>query len=127
MFVPLMGLPGSKATRKSHTQTSWPSGMVQHKDQAQEFLLQTGFSLTRGRLPPHLDSSNHQLSPYPHIPVLDGTVSLATPPHHRVSWDPRGDSSCSVTSVPTRKNIRVQSACHAKAPWLGSQSFLLIP
>lgn len=63
MFVPLMGLPGPKATRKSHTQTSWPSGMVQHKDQAQEFLLQTGFSLTRGRLPhiwiPAITSYHH--------------------------------------------------------------------
>lgn len=135
MFAPPMRLPGPKITRKSHPQTSWPSGMVQPKDQTQRFLLQTCFSLTHGKLLPPSGFSHHQLSQSPHILVLDGTqvpLAISLPTEcHKVP----GNSSCCRTSIPTmlpgfpsqEEYKIVQSACHAKAPCQGSQSFLLIP
>lgn len=103
MFVPPMGLPGLKAARKSHPQTSRSSGMVQHPDQAQ------GFHAADVPLPDLWNpppTFGFQQSPALAIPHSSHAgrhsgASLVISPSHRVLWDPRDDSSCIRTSVPT--------------------------
>lgn len=131
MFAPPMGLPGLKAARKSHPQTSWSSGMVQHPDQAQ------GFHAADVPLPDLWNpppTFGFQQSPA--LAILHSShagrhsgASLVISPSHRVSWDPRDDSSCIRTSVPTvlpgfpsHGYTRGQSVCDSKSAWLGRWS-----
>lgn len=128
---PPMGLPGLKAARKSHPQTSWSSGMVQHTDQAQ------GFHAAGVPLPALWKATptfGFQQSPALAIPHSSHAgrhsgASLVISPSHRVLWDARDDSSCIRTSFPTilpgfpfQGYTTGQSFCNSKAACLGRWS-----
>lgn len=129
MFAPPMELPGSKAIRKRQPQTFWSSEMVRHTDQAQ------GLHAADALLPDSWKATptfGFQQSPTLAIPAHPCTgwhsgASLVISSSHRISWDPREDSSCRRTSVPnilpgfsSQEGCKTgQSVCHAQATWLG--------
>lgn len=131
MFALPMGLPGLKAARKSHPQTSSSSGMVQHTDQAQGFRA-ADVPLPDLRNPP--PTFGFQQSPALAIPHSSHAgwhsgASLVISPSHRVLWGPRDDSSCIRTSVPTvlpgfpsQGYTTGKSVCDSKSAWLGRWS-----
>lgn len=92
-----MGLPGPKATKKSHPQISWPSGMVQHKDQAQ------GVPCCRSAFPWLMEGCptfGFQQSP-----------ALTIPPHPYAGWH----SGASLVIPPSQEYHGIPEKTHPAA------------